>query len=164
MPRTYPNSRKEQWLTELSQGKTIKQIAAKSKCDMRTVKRAIEEMQGRRAAQETMAQLYRDALRGHYDRLNSALDMIIDELRLPDPYFTELAWVEIASLPEALQGSGDLGEVGSEESRQAEDAFSDSALLAEHLKNGKAWKALIDWKKIAEEAPRCLRHVTNSIS
>jgi hypothetical protein len=147
MPKTYPNSRKEQWLIELSQGRTIKQIAKKSTCDMRTVKRGIEEMQGRRAAQETVAQIYRDALRGHYDRLNSALDMTIDELRLPDPYFTELAWVEIVSLPEVSQDSVDPREVGSEEIRQAEDAFSDGTLLSEHLKNGKAWKALIDWRR-----------------
>lgn len=147
MPKTYPNSRKEQWLLEFSQGRTIKQIAVKSNCDMRTVKRAIEEMQSRHAAQETMAQLYRDALRGHFERLNSALDMIINDLRLPDTYFTELAWVELASRPETLQSGVDLRETGREETGQAEDPFLDGALLSEHLKNGKAWKALIDWRR-----------------
>ena len=58
MPKSYPNSRKEQWFRELSQGKTIKQIAVKHKVDMRTVKRGIEDVQGRHTAQETKAQIF----------------------------------------------------------------------------------------------------------
>ncbi len=147
MPRTYPNSRKERWLAQYTQGKTVKQIAVKAKCDMRTVKRAIEEMRGRSAAQEAMAQLYREALRGHIDRLNSALDLIIEGLRIQVPYFTELAWTEIASSTKASQGSGEAREEGSEGSEPGDDVLSDGALLAEHLKNSKAWRALGDWNR-----------------
>ncbi len=147
MPRTYPNSRKERWLAQYSQGRTVKQIAVKDKCDTRTVKSAIEQMRGRRAAQEAMAELYREALRGHIDRLNSALDSIIGGLHIPDPYFTELAWTEIASSRKASQESGEAGEEGSEGSEQDEDVLSDGALLAEHLKNSKAWRALGDWNR-----------------
>jgi hypothetical protein len=147
MPRTYPTSRKERWLAQYSQGKTIKQIASKDKCDTRTVKKAIEDMRGRRAAQETMAQLYREALRGHFDRLNSTLDSIIEGLRIPDPYFTVLKWTNIVLSKTASQESGEVREEGSQGSEQGDDVLSDSALIAEHLKNSKAWKALGDWNR-----------------
>ncbi len=147
MPKSYPNSRKEQWFRELSQGKTIKQIAVKHKVDMRTVKRGIEDVQGRHTAQETKAQIFRDALRGHYDHLNSALGMIINELRLPEPYFTEMAWVEILTHQRVSQGSETPQEMVGEENTQDEDDFSDGALLAEHSKDGKIWKAVIDGRR-----------------
>ena len=147
MPKTYQNSRKERWLAQYSQGKTVKQIAVKDKCDVRTVKRAIEEMRGRRAAQETMAQLYREALRSHFDRLNSALDLIIEGLHIPALYFTALAWTEIVSSQTASQKSGEAGEEGGEGSEQREDVLSDGTLLAEHLKNSKAWRALGNWNR-----------------
>lgn len=147
MPKTYPNSRKEQWLAQLSQGKTVKQIARSAKCDVRTVKRAIEEIRGRHAAQEAMAQLYREAFRGHIDRLNSALDLIIEDLRIPDPYFTELAWREIASSQTASQENKEASEKEVEDTEPVDDVFSERALIAEHLKNSKAWRALGDWNR-----------------
>ena len=147
MPKTFPNSRKELWLSQHEQGKTIKQIATKAKCDMRTVKRAIEEMRGRHAAQEVMTQLYREAFRGHIDRLNSALDLIIEGLLLPDPYFTALGWANIALSGSASQESGKIGEERSNDSEQGDDVLSDKVLIAEHLKNSKAWRALGDWTR-----------------
>lgn len=145
MPKTYPTSRKERWLAQYSRGKTIKQIASKEKCDVRTVKSAIEEMRGRRAAQEAMSQLYQEAFQGHIDRLNSALDSIIEGLRIPDPYLTELVWHVIASSQKVSQGSGGVRKEESEGSGQ--DVLSDGALLAEHLKNSKAWRALGNWSR-----------------
>ncbi len=142
MPKTFPNARKERWLAQYSQGKTIKQIAAKAECDMRTVKRAIEEMRGRRAAQEAMAQLYREALLSHIDRLNSALDSIIDGLRMPDPYFTELAWTQLCATAVASRETAEAEKDGGDGRERGDDVLSYGALLAEHLKNSKAWRAL----------------------
>ena len=147
MPKTYSNSRKERWLAQYMQGKTIKQIAAKDKCDVRTVKRAVEEMRGRYAAQEAMMQLYREAFRSHIDRLNSALDLIIEGLLLPDPYFTALGWMKIVLSKTASRESGEVGEDGNNDSEQGDDILSDKALIAEHLKNSKAWRALGDWNR-----------------
>lgn len=147
MPKTYSNSRKEKWLAQFMQGKTIKQIAAKDKCDVRTVKRAIEELQGRHAAQEAMTQLYREAFRGHIDRLNSALDLIIEGLQLPAHYFTALGWIYIVLSGSVSQESGEVGGEGGNDSEQNEDVLSDKALIAEHLKNSKAWRALGDWNR-----------------
>jgi hypothetical protein len=146
MPKKYSKSKKEEWLAELAQGKTTKQVAKNHKIDERTIKRAANELYSRRAAQEAMAQLYQEALRGHMNRLNSALDTIIDELRMPDPYVTELAWNVIASSRPMSQEVSEVGEKGREKQRD-EDVFSDSALLAEHLKNSKAWRALGDWRR-----------------
>jgi hypothetical protein len=146
MPKKYSKSKKEEWLAELAQGKTTKQVAKNHKIDERTIKRAANELYSRRAAQEAMAQLYQEALRGHMNRLNSALDTIIDELRMPDPYVTELAWNVIASSRLSSQEVREVGREGRENQRD-EDAFSENALLAEHLKNSKAWRALNDWRR-----------------
>jgi hypothetical protein len=147
MPRKYSKSKKEEWLAELAQGKTTKQIAKDHKIDERTLKRAASELYSRRAAQEAMAQLYQEALRGHMNRLNSALDMIINELQMPKPYVTELAWNTVASSRLSSRGSGEVSEGGRKISKQDEDVFSDTALLAEHLRNSKAWRALGDWRR-----------------
>ncbi len=150
MPKTYANSKKEQWLALLAQGKSPKQVAREAGCDERTIKRAVQEMHGRRAAQEAMTQLYEEALRTHMNKLNSALDVIIEGLRLPDLYSAKIAWTQVP-LPDAL--SQHNGETAQEEAKvpgQTGDAFSDSSLLAEHMKNGKAWRALADWKRSYE--------------
>jgi hypothetical protein len=114
---------------------------------MRTVKKAIEDMRGRLAAQEAMAQLYRDAFHGHIDQLNSALDSIIEGLRIPGPYFSELAWKEITVSKAASQENKEAGEKGVKNTEQIDDVFSERALIAEHLKNSKAWRALSDWTR-----------------
>lgn len=147
MPRTYARAKKEEWLAALAQGKSPKQVANDYKIDERTVKRAASELHSLRAAQEAMTQLYREALRGHVNRLNSALDMIIEELHMPEPYFTELAWHMIASSRLSSRESVEVSEEGRKSIKQAEDVFSDSALLAEHLRNSKAWRVLGDWRR-----------------
>lgn len=151
MPKTYPNSKKEKWLVQLAQGKSPGQIASEAHCDERTVKRAIQEIRSRRAAQEALTQLYQEALRDHMNKLNAALDMIIEELHLPDPYLTEIAWSEIK--PSRIFSKTDK-ETGKEEAKvlgQGHDAFSDSALLAEHLRNSKPWRAFADWNRSREK-------------
>jgi hypothetical protein len=142
MPKTFPNTRKERWVEQLSQGRSVKQIARSSKCDVRTVKRAIEEIRNKRAAQEALTQLYQQALREHMSKLNETLDMIIEELHLPSPYVTELAWNEVTL---SLMASSEVEEA--KDSEQSDDVLSNSALLAEHLKNSKPWRSFADWNR-----------------
>lgn len=134
-------------MAALVQGKSSKQVAREFKIDERTVKKAASESQSRRAAQEAMAQLYQEALRGHMNRLNSALDTIIEELQMPEPYVAALAWNMVVLSPNASLEGGEAGSKGGKSSEQDEDVFSDSALLAEHLRNSKAWRALGDWRR-----------------
>ena len=149
MPKTFSNSKKEQWLEQYSQGRTEKQIAHSSKCDIRTVKRAIEETRGRRAAQEALTQLYQEAIRDHMKKLNMALDRIINELSLPDPKDTEIAWLDINTSQNPLHPQGEVEKLrmfGHED-----DILSEGTLLAEHLRNGKAWRVYADWKRNQEK-------------
>jgi hypothetical protein len=145
MPRTYPDSKKEQWLAQLSRGTSPKQIASKSGCDQRTVVRAAQEIRSRRAAQEALTQLYKDALREHMNKLNTTLDTIIDDMRLPDQFMTEIAWLQIAT---SHTISSPVGETGGERVLgNWDDTLSDNALLAEHLRNSKPWRAFADWDR-----------------
>lgn len=149
MPKTYPDSKKKQWLKQLEQGVSLKQIASKAKCDERTVKRAVQELQSSHAAREALTQLYQEALRSHMDKLNEALDIVIEGLNLPDVYSTEMAWSQIAqsqtfSQQDRVTEAKETKVLGHGD----DDAFSDNALLAEHLRNGKALRALADWYRI----------------
>lgn len=151
MPKTYPDSVKEQWFIQLAQGKSPKKIAHEAHCDERTVKRSIQEIRSRRAAQEALTQLYQEAIRGHMNKLNTALDRIINELRLPDPHQTEIAWVDINTSRIPSNPEREIGEEKIRMFGHGDDTFSEGALLAEHLRNGKAWRAFADWKRNREK-------------
>lgn len=145
MPKTYPDLKKEQWLVQLSRGKSPKQIARKEGCDQRTVIRAAQEIRSRHAAQEALTQLYQDALREHMNRLNSALDMVIEDLKLPDPFVTEIAWSHFRIHHTISNREGES--VEEKKLVSAEDSLSDNALLAEHLRNSKPWRVFADWSR-----------------
>lgn len=147
MPKTYSISKKQEWLAQMAQGKSPKQIASEAKCDERTIKRAVQEIRSKSAAQEALTQLYQEALRNHMDRLNAALDMIIEELRLPEPYLTETTWSQIGPSQSLSQYDKEDGEEEAKVPGGGDNTFSDSALLAEHLRHGKAWRALADWHR-----------------
>ena len=147
MPRTYPHSEKEKWLEELAQGKSLNQVAEDAHCDVRTIKRAIQEIRSKSAAQEALSTLYREGLRSHMNGMNMALDMILKELRLPEPYLTEIAWSQIRSPQDLSQYDREDSEVEARVSRGGDDPFSSSALLAEHLRNSKAWRAFGNWNR-----------------
>ena len=147
MPRTYAQARKEKWLQELAQGKSSKQIAKEAGCDERTIKRAVREIRSKSAAQEALTQLYQEALRSHMHGMNAILGAILRDLQLPEPYLTEIAWSQIKSPQSLSHHDREFSEVESRASGAAGDPFSDSALLAEHLRNSKAWRALGDWQR-----------------
>jgi hypothetical protein len=83
--------------------------------------------------------------------LNEALDMIIDELRLPDPYLTELAWlaIRIHQTPSEPGRATEMEETKAP--RREVDEFSDRALLIEHLRNGKTWREFADWQRSSDK-------------
>lgn len=146
MPRTYSDSEKKNWLAKLAQGKSIKQVAKEYKVDERTVKRSANELYSRNAAQEALTQLYQEAIRDHMNNLKAALDSIINELRLPDPHQTEIAWSDMNESGIVSNSKKDSGEL-----RDLDDALSNSNLLTEHLRNGKAWRKFLDWKRNLEK-------------
>jgi hypothetical protein len=145
VPKTYASSKKEKWLTQLALGKSPRQVAKASSCDVRTVKRAVLETRTKSAAQEALLELYREALRNHMNGMNVALDGVIEELRLPEVYLPDIAWSQIKS-PLSQYDRKD-SEEWSKISESGDDPFSDRALLAEHLRNSKAWRSLANWQR-----------------
>jgi hypothetical protein len=151
MPKTYPDAKRENWIEQLAQGGSIKKIAKGSHCDPRTVKRAVQEMRSKNAAQEALVQMYQEALRNHMNGMNAALDTVIEELRLPEPFGAEIPWLEIE--PSHLDPKYDFTERERVTKRPGvdDDPFSDRALLVEHLRNSKAWRVLSDWHRNYQE-------------
>ena len=147
MPKTYSQDKKEKWLEELSGGKSTKQIARESNADERTVKQAIKDIKSKAAAQQALTQMYQEALRNHMNVLNSAIIEILKELELPSPFMPYFDWHNVKSQEALLQFEQENKSKETKTANVEADPFSDRALLAEHLKNSKAWRALIEWQR-----------------
>ena len=145
MPRKFLDTDKRKWLELYEDGKTEIQIANEPpKCDVRTVRRGIEEARRKQDARVARAELLKEALRKHQDSLLKELDEILSTLYLPTQDYVVLPWhhggdfilteseTDVSALARVL-GSG-------------EGAMR--RLLKEHLKNDRLWKVLAQWRKM----------------
>jgi hypothetical protein len=144
MPKKFLESDKKKWLELYESGKTEKWIAREiAKCDVRTVKKGIEEARRKQDVVIARRELVKDALRKHQDSLLEELEKILSALYLPTNDYVVIPW----------QHGGDFILTESETDVSALAAVPRSEegavrrLLKEHLKNDRLWKALAQWKK-----------------
>jgi hypothetical protein len=143
MPRKYSESDKRKWLELYENGKTEKWIAREvAKCDVRTVKKGIEEARIKQDGVIARRELLKDALRKHQDALLEELDKILLNLYLPPRDYVVIPWEQ----------GGDSILKKSEADISVQSAVSGSEggirrLLKEHLKRDKLWKVLAQWEK-----------------
>jgi hypothetical protein len=148
MPRTIQQSEKLRWLEKYEQGKSEKQIATEARCDVRTVRRAIQELRLRQEAKLARVELVKDALRRHQDALLRDLDEIISLLlRLPEEDASRVAWYRWED--SGLAVARELRDVH----RKARPLAAASP-LRDHLKNDRLWKVIARWGRAAEEHER----------
>ena len=145
MPRRFLDTDKRKWLELYEDGKTEKWIAReRAKCDLRTVRRGIEEARRKQDAVVARRELVKDALRKHQDSLLEELDKILSTLYLPTQDYVVLPW----------HRGGDSILTESETDVSALATVSGSGegavrrLLKEHLKNDRLWKVLAQWRKM----------------
>ena len=139
MPRKFDDARKKEWLELYEQGKTEKWIAHRSGCDVRTVKKAINDARLKRDVVIARIELVKDALRKHQDGLLEEIDQIMSCLVIPPKDFAVLSW----------HRGGDSVFNDSDDQTKLESGGENAMrrLLKEHLKNDKLWRVLAQWEK-----------------
>ncbi len=140
MPRKFSETYKRKWLELSESGRTEKSIARDAKCDVRTVKRGIEEARRKQYARVAGVELVKEALRKHQDSLLEGLEGILSSLTIPQRGTAVLSWHQnrdysIFSPPETTSETVD-GD------RSQYQGITLLQLLKEHLKNDRLWKAL----------------------
>jgi len=142
---------KRKWLEEYEAGKTEAAIANETKHDIRTVKKAIEEVRRERVATLAKTDLLKEALRAHNETLLSTIQSIIPVITLPSP--GQIIHLGTSREPTLIPISG--GKAKYEDGRQIKviaitldmESQPEWGLLAEHLRRDRLWRALSRWKE-----------------
>jgi hypothetical protein len=159
MPKSFSDSDKARWLEQYEKGESEKAIARSAKCDVRTVKRALQELQLRQDAKVARVELVKDALRRHQDALLGQLDSIISTLTFPSEDWEVLAWLggegSILQPPQRranrTRQGGNLAPA-----RKGSRPIASGSVLRDHLKNDRLWKVLA-WRSAAAEEDKDAR-------
>jgi len=76
MPKKFSVTDKNKWLEDYENGKSESSIANDSSCDLRTVKRGIEEARRQRDAVAARVDLLKQAVLKHQERLMKKLNAL----------------------------------------------------------------------------------------
>lgn len=150
MPRKFSTVDKKEWLEKYESGKSEASIASGSRCDIRTIRRGIEEARRERDAQAARVEVLKHAVLKHQERLVQKLEEILSALALPAYDWAVLSWYQTGAsiLTEAnldvedplkdedgddLKGPGVRADV-------AEDMVD--YMLKQHLRGDKLWKLI----------------------
>ena len=92
MPKKFDDAKKREWLEFYDHGRSEKWIANRAKCDIRTVKNAINGARLKRDVAIARIELVKDALHNHQKELLEELSQIKAGLVVPDKDFAVLSW------------------------------------------------------------------------
>jgi hypothetical protein len=144
MPKKFLDTDKRKWLELYDSGKTEKWIARElAKCDLRTVKRGIEEARRKQDVVIARRELVKDALRKHQDSLLEELDKILSAISLPTQDYVALPWHRGGDVI-LVESETDVSALATAE---RSEGGAMRRLLKEHLKNDRLWKVLAQWEK-----------------
>jgi len=139
VPRKFDDARKKEWLEFYEQGKTERWIAHRSGCDVRTVKKAINDARLKRDVATARMELVKDALRKHQDGLLEELNQIKASLVVPERDFAVLSW---------NRGKNSiLDDTGEQVKLENGEDSTMRRLLKQHLRQDKLWRVLAQWEK-----------------
>ena len=94
MPKKFSITDKKKWLEDYENGKPEASIAGDSSCDLRTIRRGIEEARRGRDAQTARIDLLKRALLNHQEHLLNKLEELLSTLTMPAHDWAALSWVE----------------------------------------------------------------------
>lgn len=151
MPKKISIVKKRQWLRAYEEGKPEASIASQNRCDVRTIKKGIEEARRERDASLARADLLKEALRNHNESLLKIIFEILPAL-IPMPSNQPIPWKEkpISGLV-AIPG-GEARYENWPEPRVLSitldvEARTEWEPLQEHIKRDRLGEALSQWKK-----------------
>lgn len=150
MPKKFSINELRHWLSSYEAGKPIASIAKQAHCDVRTVKKGIEQARLARDVSTARADLLKEALHRHQDDLKGVLEGILSSLEVPAlnqgiPW----KWQEASIIP--LRNA--RGELEPDVVQPVVKVILDVedklqwGLLQEHLKRDKMWELVEQWKK-----------------
>ncbi len=93
MPKKFSILKKREWLQNYEGGKSEASIASDNRCDIRTVKKGIEEVRRERDAYLARADLIKESLRNHNQRLLGLIRELVPAL-IPLPSNQVIPWSE----------------------------------------------------------------------
>ena len=147
MPKKTSINTQTKWLNDYEDGVPEVNIACDAKCDLRTVKKGIEQARYARQMQIAKADLMKEALCQHHSQLIDVLKDILTAVTLPAPQLEVPLQVEITTPPSILAG----GEVSwrNGERRMVLDVEKTLMfeLLADHLDRDAIWENIKTWKE-----------------
>jgi len=142
---------KKDWLAQHESGKSQLDIAKKSKRDVRTITKGIEDARREQDIRLARAELLKEALRKHQDSLEEELRQVLTSLDYPPVDYAPLSWhrgdnsiFSSTRSPESEEESRQSSRVGR---RAATKVTTARDLLKQHLKNDRLFKHLAQWEK-----------------
>ena len=152
MPKKFSITDKNEWLEKYENGKSEASIANESKCDLRTVRRGIDEARREHDARAARIDLLKQAVLKHQESLLYKLGEILSALTVPPRDWEVLSWHETG---ESILSENDLDTEDLLEDEFSKD-FKDfdvnvdmvEAMLRQHLRNDKLWKILARQEQI----------------
>lgn len=146
MARKFSSVDKNRWLQEYEGGKPEASIAGDAGCDVRTVKKGVDEARRERDARVARIELLKDAMSRHHETLLGRLGETSDSLQLPPRDWTVLSWHENGEsvFSERSIDIEDKLQVESRKDHRSSDIQGEKVdhMLRQHLKNDKLWKTL----------------------
>jgi len=146
MPRKYSGIDRNRWLKDYEEGTPEASIAADARCDVRTIKKGIEEARRERDARVARIELLKDAMSKHHGALLDRLVEISSSLQVPPRDWTVLSWHRNGDsvFSERESDTEDTPRRAPRKDRGTDDIRSDEAyrMLKQHLKNDKLWRTL----------------------
>lgn len=151
MPKKFSIVDKRKWLEKYEGGKAEATIASESRCDVRTIKKGVEEARRERDAQLARSELLKQALLGHQEKLKSALEETLLALTVPAKDWAVLSWnrngesIFNESDNSTEKSPLEVGEASKDPGSQ-KNLIQD--MLREHLRNDNLWKILSRREKV----------------
>jgi hypothetical protein len=151
MPKKFSLTDKKKWLEDYENGKPEASIASESKCDIRTIRRGIEEARRGRDAQAARIDLLKQAVLKHQESLLHKLGEMLSALTVPPHDWAVLSWHQGA---ESILTEIDLDTEDTLEDQATEDSKDSLVhtdmvqdMLRQHLRTDKLWKTLAQREK-----------------
>jgi len=143
MPKKFPLAETRKWLDLYEKGRSEVSIAKRAHCDVRTVKKGIEQARREREAVIARTELLKEALRKHQDGLLATLEEILSNLSVPPVDSAVPGW-ETSSFTTIEAAKAEVGgaEVVSDDVPLGAERRAEWVLLQEHLKRDPLWRVL----------------------
>lgn len=149
MPKRYSETTKRRWFELHEAGRSAEFIANRSKCDVRTVRKGIAEVQRKQDARQANIELIKDRIKRHQDSLVEELERIHSQIALPPADYVVLSWYRNGDsiFTEAGKLRRGLPPPTAVDSRTFTEGNLTRELLKEHLDKKQEWRIILQWNK-----------------